>query len=176
MRVWDLSSGQCRATLPGHTGSVNGVALSGDGRTAVSGSDDNTVRVWDLSSRQCRATLSGHTDQVNSVALSVDGRTVVSGSWDQTVRVWDLSSGQCIAMHNRGSPEAHRAWALVRSAALLIFERATQSVALWSSTGEVLARFPGHFTAADFSRDGRHGIAGDGSGQVYFLRLHRRDG
>jgi WD40 repeat protein len=126
VRVWDLSSGQCRATLEGHTGGVRSVALSADGGTAVAGSDDRTVRVWDLSSGQCRATLQGHTDRVMSVALSAvrvwdlssgqcratleghtalvmsvalsaDGRTAVSGSWDNTVRVWDLSSGQCRA-------------------------------------------------------------------------------
>jgi WD40 repeat protein len=55
VRVWDLSSGQCRATLQGHTDWVISVALSADGGTAVSGSNDQTVRVSDLSSGQCRA-------------------------------------------------------------------------------------------------------------------------
>jgi WD40 repeat protein len=64
VRVWDVASGQCTATLEGHTASVYSVALTSDGTRAVSGSDDNTVRVWDVASGQCTATLEGHTDSV----------------------------------------------------------------------------------------------------------------
>ncbi len=91
MRVWDLSTGLCSAVLEGHTDGVSSVALSGDGRTALSGGDDGTVRVWDLATGRCSAVLEGHTDGVSSVALSGDGRTAVSGGEDGTVRVWDLA-------------------------------------------------------------------------------------
>jgi WD40 repeat protein len=37
-------------TLTGHTHSVNAVALTPDGRRAVSGSGDRTLKVWDLES------------------------------------------------------------------------------------------------------------------------------
>ena len=46
------------------------MAVSSDGTTAVSGSDDKTVRVWDLTTGECRQTLAGHTDGVLSVAVS----------------------------------------------------------------------------------------------------------
>ena len=42
--VWDLASGECKSTLEGHTRDVNTVAISPDGKTIVSGSDDQTVR------------------------------------------------------------------------------------------------------------------------------------
>jgi WD40 repeat protein len=74
------------------------VALSSDGRAAVSGSDDRTVRVWDLYQGRCTAVLEGHTGGVRGVALSADGRAAVSGSADQTVRVWDLAGGRCTAV------------------------------------------------------------------------------
>ena len=79
MRVWDLSTGRCTAVLKGHTKQVISVALSGDGRTALSGSCDKTVRVWDLSTGRCTAVLEGHTNRVSSVALSGDGRTAHLG-------------------------------------------------------------------------------------------------
>jgi len=53
VRVWDLGTGQCTAVLDGHTGGVESVALSGDGRTALSGSDDRTVCFWDLTDGRC---------------------------------------------------------------------------------------------------------------------------
>ena len=42
--VWDLASGEVKSTLEGHTDDVNTVAISPDGKTIVSGSDDKTVR------------------------------------------------------------------------------------------------------------------------------------
>jgi len=72
---------------------VLSVAVTADGRTAVSGSQDKSVRVWDLASGEERSTLTGHTGPVWSVAVTADGRTAVSGSEDRSVRVWDLASG-----------------------------------------------------------------------------------
>ncbi len=89
--------------LEGHSHIVKAVALSADGRTAVSGSYDRTVRVWDLATGQSRV-LEGHGDVVKAVALTADGRTAVSGSWDKTVRVWDLASGQSRVL------EGHSGW------------------------------------------------------------------
>ena len=72
---------------------MNSVALSGDGRYIVSGSDDGTVAVWDLQTGARLHELTGHHGGVRSVALSGDGRHIVSGSDDGTVAVWDLQTG-----------------------------------------------------------------------------------
>ena len=42
--MWDIETGECRQTLEGHTEWVNYVGITTDGRTAISGSDDKTVR------------------------------------------------------------------------------------------------------------------------------------
>ncbi len=39
-----MQSGECTNTFKGHTQSVTSVAVSADGQTIVSGSEDNTVR------------------------------------------------------------------------------------------------------------------------------------
>jgi len=78
--------------LEGHSGGVMGVALTPDGRRAVSASYDNTLKVWDLESGRELRTLLGHAGE--GVAVSPDGRRAVSASYDKTLKVWDLESGR----------------------------------------------------------------------------------
>jgi WD40 repeat protein len=97
LRVWDLESGQTLRTLEGHTDTVWRVAVTPDGRRAVSASADKTLRLWDLESGRMIRTLEGHTDSVIAVAVMAAGRRAVSASDDQTLRLWDLESGKEIA-------------------------------------------------------------------------------
>jgi WD40 repeat protein len=64
VRVWDLEAGQCRTTLRSYLTLTYGVAVTADGRRAVSGSSDETVRVWDVETGRCLITLAGHTDKI----------------------------------------------------------------------------------------------------------------
>jgi WD40 repeat protein/Cdc6-like AAA superfamily ATPase len=94
-------TGALLRTLAGHTGSVNAVAVTPDGRRAVSASGDNTLKVWEMSaslsaspaSGQELRTLKGHTDSVWGVAVTPDGSRAISASRDHTLKVWDLRSG-----------------------------------------------------------------------------------
>jgi WD40 repeat protein len=81
-------------TVCGHSNSRNSVAVSGDGRTAISNSGEE-VRIWDLVTGRCRRTLEGHTGRVQSLSLSADGRTAVSLQFDGTARLWDVVTGRC---------------------------------------------------------------------------------
>ena len=47
IKVWDLSTGQCKATLTGHTSYVNALAVLNANEIA-SGSRDDTIKVWRL--------------------------------------------------------------------------------------------------------------------------------
>jgi WD40 repeat protein len=80
--------------LAGHSESVDAVAVTPDGKRAVSASYDNTLKVWDLASGKELQTLAGHSHWVNAVAVTPDGKRAVSASRDQTLKVWDLASGK----------------------------------------------------------------------------------
>ena len=60
-------------------GVVWAVAVLANGRRAVSGSDDKTLRVWDLETGESLCTLEGHTSWVRAVSVVADGRRAVSG-------------------------------------------------------------------------------------------------
>lgn len=80
-------------TLAGHTSDVTAVAVTSDGRLAVSGSWDKTLKMWDLATGAEVRTLEGHANCVWAVAVTPDGKLAVSGSGDSTLKVWDLATG-----------------------------------------------------------------------------------
>ena len=46
IKVWDITTGACVATLEGHAGFVESVAVLEGGRLA-SGSSDLNIKIWD---------------------------------------------------------------------------------------------------------------------------------
>ena len=68
-----------------------------DGRRALSGSDDRTLRLWDLETGAELRRFEGHEGWVTSVTVLADGRRALSGSWDKTLRLWDLETGAELA-------------------------------------------------------------------------------
>ncbi|MFM6270397.1 MAG: WD40 repeat domain-containing protein, partial [Dolichospermum sp.] len=83
---------------------VRAIAVTPDGKTAISGSGDNAIKTWDLETGQEKFTLSGHSDWVNTVTITPDGKTVISGSDDKTIKTWDLTTGNKVATFTGESP------------------------------------------------------------------------
>jgi WD40 repeat protein len=62
-----------KTTLKGHSGSVNSVSFSPDGRLLASGGGDDTIILWDVKSGEILKRLKGHSGHVTSVSFSPDG-------------------------------------------------------------------------------------------------------
>ena len=90
--IYDVQTGKELALLTGHTGRINSIAFSPDGRTLASGSSDNTVCLWNASTRTETGRLEGHTAAVNSVSFSPDGHSLLSKGDDKTLRLWDVGT------------------------------------------------------------------------------------
>ena len=78
----------------GHGSRVNGVAISADGKRALSASWDGALRYWNLEKGELIHEMHGHGSALMSVAISPDGKRALSGSSDMTMRLWDLESGK----------------------------------------------------------------------------------
>ncbi len=96
----------------GHTKSVNSIALSKDGNTLVSGSEDQTIIVWDANTGKLERVLQGHLQGVVSVAIRPDGAQLASGCQDGSIRLWPLNK----ADEHRAATEAKdNLWAVAYS-------------------------------------------------------------
>jgi small GTP-binding protein len=83
----------------GHNNAVRDVAISLDGKLAVSASKDKTIRVWDLQEYRSISVLEGHTATVQHIAISSDGKLVVSSSSE--IILWDLITGMQLSQLER---------------------------------------------------------------------------
>jgi small GTP-binding protein len=142
---------------------VDGGAFSLNGRYAISGFQDNSLRLWDLETERCLRSFIGHTDGVRSVAWSRDQRRVLSVANDKTVRLWDIETGRCLLVFEGHADRVTSvAWSGDQRRALSGANDHT--VRLWDvETGRCLRVFQGH---TDFvwcvvwGRDQRHAISG----------------
>jgi hypothetical protein len=103
VRLWNVASRACTATLPGPLGAAFSVAFSPDGTTLASGNSDQPVYLWRLTGRfrSNGTTLADDTDEM-SVAFSPDGGTLATGNRSKTVRLWDLRTRTCVTLTGHG--------------------------------------------------------------------------
>jgi WD40 repeat protein len=73
------------------------MAVTPDGRLAISASADQTLKVWELATGRELHTLGGHAGGVYAVAVTPDGLLALSAEGDRTLRMWDLESGNSLA-------------------------------------------------------------------------------
>lgn len=77
----------------GHTGSVQSVCFSLDGKMLASGSTDGSVKVWEASSTALLSSFQGgHTGSVYCVRFVPGGSHVISASADKTICLWSLDA------------------------------------------------------------------------------------
>jgi cytochrome c len=95
--AWLLPSLPSHAAFDAHGGPVRSVAVSSDGRRALTASFDTSIILWDLAEQTVLVELNGHDAAVNAVAFLPDDQRALSGSDDGTVGLWDLTTGSLLA-------------------------------------------------------------------------------
>lgn len=131
---------------------VFSVALSSDGRRALTGNGDKTARVWDADSGELLHTWQGN-ERVYSVRFSPDGKLAAAACLDGVTGLWDVASGKELRRLEgylaAFSPDGRRVLTAHQDDMPRIWDAATgkEIVRLSSRVAQV--------TAVGFSPDGR---------------------
>ena len=158
LEVWHFEQGILAHKLEGHTGVVNAMTITPDGRYIVSAAADGAVRVWHLDTGEPHLTLHGHPDVAWTATVTADSRYIISGGGRASIRVWDIRDG-----HELGGLDGHTG--LVMSLVMHPDGRTLASssddctIRIWDiESGETTHILSGHTAAInciDFSADGR---------------------
>lgn len=92
--IFDNSNIKESCFIPdGHTGNINAVALSSDGKSLLSCGNDEFIRVWNAKTGVPKESfLLEDGWKITSIAFSQDGKWAVSGSVDGNIRIWDVEN------------------------------------------------------------------------------------
>lgn len=187
LHVFDVESGRHVVSFGGHQGSVNCLAVSPDGRLALSGAQDNTVQLWRLPEvPDPKATSASEVDRflhdsyVYSVAFSPDGRLALSAAFDPALRLWDVETGRQMRIsqgHEASCIVNDLAWSPDGRYALLAAgqSQGTGRLSLWDvEAWREVRRYAGDqdvVTCVAFSPDGRFALSGSSTGKVRYWHL-----
>jgi WD40 repeat protein len=145
VRVFDTTTWQQTAALPGHTGAA--LTYSPDGRRLAGGGWDGAVRLWDLEPGAPAASFQAHEKGVVALAFRPDGRILASAAGEQTVKLWDVAPAAVAGPRHAGGSTAVTfcpARHAVASAG------ADQAVRLWDArTGRAAGTLEGHTGAVN---------------------------
>jgi len=142
LRLWDANSGEAASVFEGHSKSIEGALMIGEGRF-LSWSIDSTLRLWNLITGDMEAVFNGHTEKVNGVVVLDDGH-FLSWSDDSTIRLWDINASAATAVLE-GHFDKINGVKLLNGGMILSWSK-DRTLRLWDiSTASMVSTFQGHW-------------------------------
>lgn len=167
--LWNVATGAAGPELAGHTGTVQNLAWSPDGRLLATPSNDKTVRVWDAATGKSIRTLTFELPMA-AAAFSPDGRWLAVAGASGVFEVWDVTTWAKLRDFHGGTNSNYYSLAFNADGSRLVTGAGNNTATVWDpATGALLVELRGHVTpvtAVAFSPDGQQVISGDQSGEV----------
>jgi tRNA A-37 threonylcarbamoyl transferase component Bud32 len=130
----------------GHTGRVNTIAWSPDGKYLASGGNDQTIQIWGSATGKKTWTFP-KAGQVRTLAWSPDGKQLAWVSGGNEIELWDADTGEFrrITHHHIGFLRGLLALAWSPDGSCLAAGGKRKTVEIWEAkTGKHLLTYNGH--------------------------------
>ena len=148
------------AILYGHKERVNCAVYSPDGKTILSGGEDNRIHIWDAQTGKEIQKYHEHSDGIDDIVFSPDGKRFVSIASSSLI-IWDTESKQKLVVYRDIYPRVYavafnpngKTIAIAQQHNILILDVETGNE-LFTITG-----LTGIIHSISYSPDGKHIIA-----------------
>ncbi|MBI5815968.1 MAG: protein kinase [Nitrospinae bacterium] len=146
-------------TQPGHEGAVTAVAISLDGKTAVTAGDDKTIAVWDLGKFEKIKQIPAAQSSITALSLGQDGGTFLAAG-HRTMALWDMESGE-----KKLSFDGHTDWVtsatISKDGSVALSSGWDNTLRIWDAkTGRLLREIEGAAGYSALSADGKLAVCG----------------
>ena len=156
-------TGAIVCSLEDHSGPVNAIALSPDGKTFISGSDDKTVKLWDIQTGRLLRNFTGSSQALSSTAFTIGGEAIICGSDAFNLFTWEIQTGQQKPGWSSVGISLNTTAVFSPDGDFFVTHAGDNSLNLWDAeTGALLRSFEGHTNWVDdwvFSLDGKRVIS-----------------
>ncbi len=173
VKLWDIRTGDCLATMEGHTYPVLSLSFSPDGTKLVSGSGDTSLIIWDVENHAQLHQMKGHGFYVVTCDWDPNDNRIVSGSVDANVCEWDSNTGKMIERHSEHRASVHKV-RFSNDGTRLVTGSSDTHMILWNSVDtpmtmdRILQGHSSEVRALTFSGDGKY-LASGSSDKVLYL-------
>jgi len=168
IKILNVKDGSLFKSFNGHSGSVESVSLSPDGRLIASGKDhmDHTIKLWNFKDGSLIRTIYEHSSYPYSVSFSPDSRLIASGSLDGTIRLWNVKDDEPLLTIYAYSvfPSSVLSICFSPDGKYIASGGRRKPIKLWNvKDGKLIRSFrinPSGIFSVDFSPNGRYIVSG----------------